>query len=103
MYERNGLMVKLRNEKVIGYIRGITDRSATEIIENALRKRLGIPEKNNYNRLLKRRKNPENINSFPVKISDQELIDYLVNLRSVHGVMNRYCVENAILEVMGEK
>ena len=103
MCERNGLMVKLRNEKVISYIRGITDKSVTEIVENALRKRLGIPLKTNYNRTLKLKKNPANLNSFPVKIPDQELIDYLVNLRSVHGVMNRYCVENAILEVMGEK
>ena len=103
MYEKNGLMVKLRNEMVITYIRSIQDRSVTEIVENALRRRLGIPEKGGYNRVVKRKKDRTNTKEFPVKVSDRYLIEYLTNLRRTHGVMNRYAVENAILDLISFK
>lgn len=96
MYKQ-GLMVKIRNVDVIKYIRGIENKSVVEIVENALRKKVGLPEKTDY-RLSVRSKNKANVNAFPVKISDRKLIEYLVMLRKNHGITHRFWVENAILE-----
>ena len=43
MYEKHGLMSKISNPLVLAYLRRHHEASNTLLIENALRKKLGIP------------------------------------------------------------
>lgn len=100
MYEKHGLMSKIRNPLVLAYLRDHNGKSYTSQIESALWKKLGkIPkEKECENR--GRKKISDCRNCVPVKVIDPELVDYLISQRTVCGISHRHTIENAILEVI---
>jgi len=102
MYEKNGLMVKLTNPRCIEYIRGKGEETNSSIVESALLRKFGLPEKEKRSCASRqgRKKNPETITgSFPVKITDQRIIDSILTLRK-NGVIQRHTVESALLEMI---
>lgn len=98
MYEKNGLMSKVRNPLVISYLRINSDRTNTDLVESALCKKLGIPAKTPAVENRGNKKIPGNINCIPVKIRDRRLIDYIISQKQLLGISHRHTVESAILE-----
>ena len=104
MYEKHGLMSKISNPLVLAYLRGNQGESHTRLIENALRKKLGIPQVEAETENRRRKKETDCRNSVPVKVIDRELVNYLITQRKVHGISHRHTIENAILEtIAGEQ
>lgn len=99
MYEKSGLMVKITNKDVLTYLRNNPDVTNKELIEVALREKIGLPPKK-YSYHMTRKKIPDCANSFPVKIGDQDLIDYIVFQNKRYGILQKFIVESAVLEKM---
>ena len=102
MYERHGLMSKLTNPQVLEYLRENRDKTNLELVENALRAKLGIPPKN-YRRKQWSRKNIDCHNATPVKVCDPDLIEHIQSQRKKYGISHRFTIESAILNVMRSK
>lgn len=102
MYKEHGLMVRLTNPQVLEYLRENHDKTNLELVENALRNKLGIPPKS-YRRKQGSRKNIDCLNPTPVKVCDPDLIDHVTNQRHRYGISHRFTVEQAILNVMRSK
>ena len=101
MYEKYGLMVKVTNPDVIQYLRSNPEETNKSLIEAALRDMLGIPPQPPQIRFKGKGKAlPDNVNSIPVKISDQYLIDYICQQKQRFGVCQRHTVETAVLRYM---
>ena len=101
MYEKHGLMSKISNPLVLSYLRKHREASNTLLIENALRKKLGIPPVSGNGRQ-GRNKNVRCRNLTPVKVTDPTLIDHLITQRRVSGISHRHTIESAVLEVILE-
>lgn len=99
MYEKSGLMVRITNPEVLAYLRTNADVTNKQLVEEALREKVGLPPKT-YNYRQTRKKIPECLNGLPVKIGDQNLIDYIVFQHQRYGILQKFIVENAILEKM---
>ena len=103
MYEKNGLMVKLTNPRCIEYIRGRGEDTNSSIVEAALLRKFGFPEKEKKRTYASRRgrkKTPGvSTKAFPVKITDRRIIDEILRLRE-HGVIQRHTVESALLDMI---
>ena len=99
MYEKHGLMSKIRNPLVLAYLRS-NEESNTKLIENALWEKLGLSQKKEESKkyVRGRKKSPDCRNAVPVKVVDPALVDYLITQRKVLGISHRYTIENAILE-----
>jgi hypothetical protein len=103
MYEKHGLMAKLSNPMVLAYLRRDNDKTYTELVENALRKKLGKPTKQYPAKTKGNAKIADCRNVVPVKISDQTLIDHIVAQKQLKGISHRYTIESAILKVIAEE
>ena len=103
MYEKHGLMSKLSNPMVLAYLRKNENRTHSDLIENALRKKLGKPEKQHPPKTRGNKKETDCRNVIPVKVSDPELIDYIITQKQVHGISYRHTIESAILEIIAEE
>lgn len=99
MYEKHGLMVRITNPDVIAYLRNNPDTPNKQLIETALREKIGIPPKV-YSPYCGRKKMSNCGNAFPVKISDQDLVDYIIFQNQRYGILQKFIVENAVLEKM---
>ena len=102
MYEKHGLMSKISNPLVLAYLRG-HDGSNTLLVENALRKKLGLPLAVRTPRHIGRNKKTDCRNAVPVKVTDPRLVDHLVSQRKLHGISHRYTIESAVLEAIVEE
>ena len=96
MYEKYGLMVRITNPEVIAYLRSNQNASNKQLIETALREKIGLPPKTYHTQT--RKKEPSCANAMPVKIGDQELVDYIVFQHQRYGILQKHIVESAILE-----
>lgn len=103
MYEKHGLMSKLSNPMVLAYLRKNENRTHSDLIENALLKKLGKSEKQHPPKTRGNKKETDCRNVIPVKVSDPELIDYIIAQKQVHGISYRYTIESAILEIIAEE
>ena len=103
MYEKHGLMSKIGNPLVLAYLRKHLEASNTLLIENALRKKIGIPIVPVGDGRTGRNKNVDCHNLTPVKVTDQTLIDHLITQRRVSGISYRHTIESAVLEVILEE
>lgn len=103
MYEKHGLMSKISNPLVLAYLRKHREASNTLLIENALRKKLGIPPVRVGNGRQGRNKNVRCRNLTPVKVTDPALIDHLITQRRVSGISHRHTIESAVLELILEE
>lgn len=99
MYEKHGLMVKITNPEVIAYLRNNPDTPNKQLIEAALREKIGIPPKV-YQPHHGRKKVPDCINVFPVKIKDRDLVEYILFQREKFGILQKHTVESAVLQKM---
>ena len=103
MYEKHGLMAKISNPLVIAYLRKHPESSTTLLIENALRKKLGVPlVPPGDRRGAGRGKSGDCRNDMPVKVTDQALVNHLITQRKVYGVSHRHTIESAVLAVILE-
>lgn len=102
MYEKHGLMSKISNPLVLAYLRKHNEASNMLLIENALRKKLGIPLVSPGRERSGRRKDEDCRNTIPVKVVDPRLVDHLITQRRVHGVSHRHTIESAVLEIIAE-
>lgn len=102
MYEKYGLMVKITNKEVINYLRNTRDCSQTSIIENALRKKLGVPLKEGRKRVVRDASENTNTNALPVKINEIGLIEHIMSQKKNYGISYRHTVESAVLEFIGK-
>lgn len=101
MYEKYGLMVKITNPDVLAYLRQNTSIPNQQLVEDALREMLNLPiPRRKPRRRTYVKATLKNMNAAPVKISDQFLVDYLVNQKKCYGIMQRHTVETAILRVI---
>lgn len=100
MYEKHGLMCKVRDPLVIAYLRSNADITNTDLVENALRRKLGIAEKAATARTRGNEKIPDCVNCVPVKIRDKRLINHIIQQKLLRGITQRHTVESAILEVI---
>ena len=100
MYEKSGLMVRITNPKVLAYLRNNAEITNKQLIEEALREKVGLPPKNYDNLRPTRKKIPDCLNGLPVKISDQDIIDFILFQNKRYGILQKFIVENAILEKM---
>ena len=103
MYEKHGLMSKLSNPVVLSYLRRHHEASHTRLIEIALRKKLGLPQKEYGPENRGRVKVEDCRNVLPVKVVDRELVDHLIAQRRVYGISHRHTIENAVLEMVLEE
>lgn len=100
MYEKHGLMSRLSNPVVLAWLRKHTEASHTQLIENALRRKLGLalreckPEKRGRSKIAECR------NDLPVKVKDPQLVDHLITQRRVYGVSHRHTIESAVLDMV---
>jgi|GEM_PF-4276114 len=98
-YEKNGLMVKLTNQKCINYLRKRPETNSS-IVESALLRRFNLPEREKRTSSGGRKKNPKSFTrAFPIKISDQRIINEILALRE-NGVIQRHTVETALLDMI---
>ncbi|MDD3165298.1 MAG: hypothetical protein PHS97_05525 [Oscillospiraceae bacterium] len=100
MYYKDGLMVKITNPVVLAYLRTKTGATHTEVVENALCGKLGIPLKPHAPKLRGKRKKADCRNVVPIKVLDRELIDYVICQKKVYGICHRHTVEEAILRAI---
>lgn len=103
MYEKNGLMSKLSNPMVLAYLRRNNDRTHTDLIESALRKQLGLPAKEYSPKGKGNNKVVDCRNVLPVKVRDQDLIDYIIAQKQICGISHRHTIESAIMAVIAEE
>lgn len=97
MYEKHGLMVKVTNPEVISYLRSNPEITNSSLIEAALRDMLCIPPIPLQQNKRKGKSIPENVNDMPVKISDLDLIEYILGQKKKYGICQRHTVETAVL------
>lgn len=102
MYEEHGLMSKLTNPQVLQYLRENQDKSNLELVENALRHKLGIPPKS-YRKRRIFHKDIDCQNATPVKVFDPDLIEHITSQRHKYGISHRFTIEQAILNVIRSK
>lgn len=98
MYEKHGLMVRITNPDVLAYLRNNPNVSNKQLIETALREKIGLPPKTYHAQTRKKAQSCEN--AMPVKIGDQELVDYIIFQHQRYGILQKHIVESAILEKM---
>lgn len=101
MYEKHGLMSKISNPLVLAYLRKHHEMSNTLLIENALRRKLGMPPAVVKERR-GRAKKDGSLNVMPVKVTDPALVDHLISQRKVYGISHRHTIESAVLAVILE-
>lgn len=98
MYEKNGLMVKLTDPRCIEYVRRGAEPSS-RVVESALLRKLGLEARTKRVCRRRHKKKHANVSSFPVKIMDERVINHILEQRS-RGVVHRYTVERALLDVI---
>ena len=103
MYEKNGLMSKLRDPMVLAYLRKNSTRTHSDLVESALRKKLGMPQKEHAPKTRGNHKFIDCRNVVPVKVSDPVLIDHIVAQKQLKGISHRHTIESAILKVIAEE
>ena len=101
MYEKHGLMSKLTNPTVLAYLREQKDKKNIELVENALRLKLGIPPKRYSARNHKINKKIGCDNAMPVKVFDPDLVAHILNQKNRYGISYRFTIESAILNMIG--
>ena len=101
MYEQ-GLMVKITNAAILGYLRSNPEVTNTALAENALCDKLGIPWRSHKPNKGGYKKN-DCRNSVPVKIMDCGLIAHVMGQKANFGISYRHTVEAAILDSMRRK
>jgi len=106
MYEKNGLMSKITNAEVLEYLRSIPDKTNVELVEDALCEKLGLPPKikrhcdsSGVVKIPGKKKIPDCRNGFPVKVSDQRLIDHIISQKRNYGILYRHTIESAIINM----
>lgn len=99
-----GLMSQLKNPVVIDYLRRNHQVSHTWLIENALRKKLGM-EQRPYSQCNRGRTNPaeDRRKLLPIKVLDPQLVNHIITQRKVYGISHRYTIESAVLAMILEQ
>ena len=103
MYEKDGLMVKIRNPIVLAYLRRNNSRTHTDLCESALRKKLRMKPKVCAVKTRGNDKISDCRNVLPVKVRDIALINHIVSQKQLCGVSHRHTLESAILAVIAEE
>ena len=93
MYEKHGLMIKVSDPVVLEYLR-TRDGSCTNLVEYALRKKIGWSV--NAIRWSKVKKHPDCRNTRPVKVCNKRLIDYIIDRKKNFGISHKFTLEDAV-------